>query len=81
MITPASIMRPLPIRPIDGMPDAAPTTPATAPRAPRRMQPLTIEHTRPGAADLVGSLRDAAFQRMLDRLGKTDLGTVTDPTA
>lgn len=80
MITAAGIKQPLPVRPIDGI--AKPGTPAPLPRPAtgRVMRPLPMP-TPDAAPDMVGAIRDAAFQRMLDRLGVQHPLPVVDPTA
>lgn len=79
MITAAGTMKPLPIRPIDGIVATAPPLPLPRPASGRWMQPLPA--TSPEAPDMADAIRAAAFQRMLERLGVKQPLPVTDPTA
>lgn len=82
MITAAGTMKPLPVRPIDGI--AKPGTPAPLPQ-PRTasghvMRPLPMPHVHV-ERDMVDAIRSGAYQRMLDRLGVQQPLPVVDPTA
>lgn len=79
MITAAGTMKPLPIRPIDGIVTRAPQLSIPRPESERMMQPLPA--TSPEAPDMVDAIRAAAFQRMLERLGIEHPLPITDPTA
>lgn len=79
---PRDVKRPLPVRPVDGVHTAEATIAAT--RVPALshatiMHPLPIERPS-GTSDMVGALRDAAFQRMLDRLDVDAGHALADPT-
>jgi hypothetical protein len=78
MITAAGTMKPLPVRPVDGIANSATQAPLPRPVTGRMMHPLPMP--TPDAHDLVDAIRNAAFERMLDRLGVQPL-PVVDPTA
>lgn len=66
MITAAGIMKPLPVRPLDGT--RGTETQAPLPRTRQggsTMQPLPFP--KPDVVDLADAIRNAAFQRMQDR--------------
>lgn len=78
MITHIGTMKPLPVRPVDGIATGAPAD-LSVRLVGGTMRPLPV--LEPETADLAGAIRDAAFERMLERLcGKRPL-TVVDPTA
>ncbi|MCW2928758.1 MAG: hypothetical protein JWM86_2726 [Thermoleophilia bacterium] len=81
MITAAGMMKPLPVRPVDGTRAIGNTAPLPYPTTTgRTMRPLPMP--RPAdAPDFVDAIRDAAFQRMLVRLGVQQPLPVVDPTA
>ena len=83
MITAAGNMKPLPVRPIDGI--AKPGTPAPLPQpraaSGRVMRPRPMPHPHAEPADMVDAIRNGAYQRMLDRLGVQQPLPVVDPTA
>lgn len=84
MISAAGIMKPQPVRPVDGIANTGAPAPLPRPATGRVMRPLPFP--TPDAHDLVDAIRTAAFQRMLDRLGHPLAGTrqplpVVDPTA
>ena len=76
-----SPMRPLPVRPIDGLPNGAAMAPARSGGTHFVKHPTDM--TSPGgpATELVDSIRTAAYERMLDRLGIKDTMPLADPTA
>lgn len=77
MITAAGTMRPLPVRPVDVLANPGTQAPLPRPAAGRVMRPLPIP--TPEAHDMVGAIRNAAFQKMMDRLDVHPL-PVVDPT-
>jgi hypothetical protein len=72
-------MKPLPVRPVDGIANSATQAPLPRPAHGRVMRPLPMP--TPDAHDFVDAIRTAAFQRMLDRLGVQNPLPVVDPTA
>jgi len=72
-------MKPLPVRPVDGIANTGTQAPLPRPVAGRVMHPLPLP--TPDAHDLVDAIRNAAFQRMLDRLDVQQPLPVVDPTA
>ena len=79
MITAAGTMKPLPVRPVDGIANTGVQAPLPRPATGRVMRPLPMP--TPDAHDFVDAIRNAAFQRMLDRLGVQNPLPVVDPTA
>lgn len=78
MISAARTMQPLPVRPVDPRPTYE--VMAQQPRHPgRTMRPLPVPTPEPVV--LVDAIRDAAFQRMLERLGVQHPLPVVDPSA
>lgn len=81
MITAARTMQPLPIRTLDsvaGSDVVAPQQLQAGARTP--MQPLPYPDRLDGQVTMVTALRDAAFERMLARLGVQHPLPVVDPT-
>jgi hypothetical protein len=78
MITAAGTMKPLPVRPVDGIANQS-LAPLPRPIAGRGMRPLPMPTT--DAHDLIDAIRNGAYQRMLDRLGVQQPLPVVDPTA
>lgn len=81
MITAARNMQPLPIRPLDevsGTGTLAPLQPQAGART--SMQPLPYPDRLSGQDTMVNALRDAAFERMLARIGVQHPLPVVDQT-
>ncbi len=80
MITAAGIMKPLPVRPVDGTRAAAELAPLPYIRTGGTMQPLPFP--QPDVVDLADAIRNAAFQRMPERTtGTHNPLPVIDPSA
>jgi hypothetical protein len=79
MISAAGTMKPLPVRPVEGIANPDTLAPLPRPAHGRVMRPLPMP--TPDAHDLADAIRTAAFQRMLDRLGVQQPLPVVDPTA
>ena len=75
MITPARLMQPLPVRPVDGTVRTAAPAPFVDRTPGGCMQPLPLPQP-----DLADAIRANAFERMLDRLGLQQPLQVIDPT-
>lgn len=78
MITAAGTMKPLPVRPVDGIADYG-SQPVVQRPVQGVVRPLPVPTPEP--IDLVDALRTTAFERMLDRLGVQQPLPVHDPTA
>jgi hypothetical protein len=79
MIAATATMKPLPVRPVEPVSIAAhATSPSTRRSLGGTMQPLPVP--MPDSYDLVDAIRDAAFERMLDRIGVELPLPVVDPS-
>lgn len=78
MITAAGIMKPLPVRPVDGITNPGTQAPLPRPVTGRVMRPLPVPN--PDRPDMVQAIRTAAFERMLERLGVNEPLPLIDPT-
>lgn len=80
MITAARTMQPLPVRPLDEVSGTGATAPMQPAGARTSMQPLPYPDRLGGRDAMVTALRDAAFERMLARLGVQQPLPVVDRT-
>lgn len=67
MISAASIMKPLPVRPIDGIRGTGELAPLPRIRQGHAMQPFNLPFPKPDAPDLADAVRAAAFDRLVNR--------------
>lgn len=79
MISAARTMQPLPVRPVDPRPANELLAAQPLHRTGRVMHPLPVPNPEP--VELVDAIRDAAFRRMLDRMGVKQPLPVVDPSA